>query len=243
MSTVESAAAAAAEAFFSRSPSPEPKLHIPGTICVEGNIGSGKSTLLAGLAEAGYWVAEEPVNDKWGAHLGTLYSDQKRWGFTFQVEVVDWYKGLVKSPADVDVNSPAVGGGHGIKIVERSPTSTYQIFGKNLYRQGNLTNWEMKLLGKVVESWAWLPEHTFYVQTPYQQAFERLKLRNRSGEEEVPIDLLRQLERQHEVFMQGKYCGRAHYLDGRLGKKQLVEVAIAKIKEIQQEKTIGTLSK
>lgn len=227
---------------FTRTPSPEPKLYLPGTICIEGNIGSGKSTLLAGLQEAGYWVAEEPVNEIWGEYLGTLYSDQKRWGFTFQIEVVDWYKGLVQR-LQKEVVKPAVGGGPGIKIVERSPTSTYQIFGKNLRRQGNLTPWEMKLLGKVVESWAWLPEHTFYVQTPYELAYERLRLRNRSGEEEVPIDLLQQLEIQHEEFMKSKYCGRAHYLDGRLGKKELVAQAISKIKEIQSEKLTGGSSK
>merc|ERR1740137_475030 len=74
--------------------SAEPALYIPGTICVEGNIGSGKSTLLSGLKNAGYTVFEEPVESRWGKHLATLYSDQKRWGFTFQVEVIDWYKHL-----------------------------------------------------------------------------------------------------------------------------------------------------
>jgi len=235
-------AKAAEEVFVSRTPSPDPTLFIPGTICIEGNIGSGKSTLLGGLREAGYWVAEEPVKEIWGDYLGTLYSDQKRWGFTFQIEVVDWYKGLVQRLQKDPVVTSA-GGGVGIKIVERSPTSTYQIFGKNLRRQGNLTAWEMKLLGKVVESWAWLPEHTFYVQTPYELAFERLRLRNRCGEEEVPIELLRQLEIQHEAFMKSKYCGRAHYLDGSLSKKELVAQAIEKIKEIQNEKTTGVLSK
>jgi len=69
--------------------SPKPSLYIPGTICVEGNIGSGKSTLLAGLKRLGYIVFEEPVESRWAEHLVTLYSDQKRWGFTFQIEVVD----------------------------------------------------------------------------------------------------------------------------------------------------------
>merc|ERR1719462_520034 len=90
--------------------SPKPSLHIPGTICVERNIGSGKSTLLAGLKRLGYAVFEEPVESRWAEHLVTLYSDQKRWGFTFQIEVIDWYKHLVanlKRRAD----EPAVGGG------------------------------------------------------------------------------------------------------------------------------------
>lgn len=218
-----------------RCVSPEPTRSIPGTVCVEGNIGSGKSTLLAGLEEAGYWVAQEPVKERWGKHLGTLYSDQKRWGFTFQVEVVDWYKHLVQLLQRTS-EMPAVGGGNPpIKIVERSPVSTYQIFGKNLRQQGNLNEWEMKLLGKIVESWAWVPEHTFYVKTPYRVAYGRVNERNRSGEEDVPLDLIRQLEIRHEAFISSRFCGKVHILDGRLSKADLVAQAISKLDAIQKE--------
>jgi len=131
------------------SHSPKPSLCIPGTICVEGNIGSGKSTLLAGLKKAGYIVYEEPVESRWAEHLVKLYSDRKRWGFTFQIEVVDWYKHLVDELQKI-AEKPA--GGDKVRIIERSPISTYEIFGKNLWKMGDMTKWEMKLLGKVVES-------------------------------------------------------------------------------------------
>jgi len=212
-----------------------PSSCIPGTICVEGNIGSGKSTLLSGLKKAGYIVYEEPVESRWAKHLVTLYSDQRRWGFTFQIEVVDWYKHLVEILQD-RAGEPAVGGGRSkIKIVERSPISTYEIFGKNLRNMGYITDWEMKLLGKVVESWAWTPEHTFYVKTPYVDAYKRLKSRGREGEENVPMELLRQLELRHEAFTKSKLCGVVHVLDGRLSKEDLVAKAIEKIKLLQSE--------
>lgn len=213
--------------------SPKPSLCIPGTICVEGNIGSGKSTLLAGLKKAGYIVYEEPVESRWAEHLVRLYSDQKRWGFTFQIEVVDWYKHLV---GDLQNSIGKPGGGENViplKIVERSPISTYEIFGKNLKNMGNMNKWEMKLLGKVVESWAWIPEHTFYIKTPYADAYERLKIRGREGEEDVPIELLRQLELRHEAFTKSKYCGMVHVLDGRLSREDLVAEAIEKIKVLK----------
>jgi len=215
---------------------PKPSLCIPGTICVEGNIGSGKTTLLAGLQKAGYIVYEEPVESRWADHLVTLYSDPKRWGFTFQVEVVDWYKHLI---ADLQktVDQPAVGGGvNKFNIVERSPISTYEIFGKNLKNSGNMTDWEMKLLGKVVESWAWIPEHTFYIKTPYTDAYERLKIRGRQGEENVPIELLRQLELRHEAFTKSKYCGAVHELDGRKSREDLVTEAKRIINQLQSKK-------
>jgi len=93
-----------------RCQSPEPTLYIPGTICVEGNIGSGKSTLLAGLEKAGYIVYQEPVESRWAEHLITLYSDQKRWGFTFQIEVVEWYKHLVADLEERAETTHAAGG-------------------------------------------------------------------------------------------------------------------------------------
>jgi len=120
--------------------SPQPSLYIPGTICVEGNIGSGKSTLLAGLRNVGYCVYEEPVESHWAEHLVRLYDNPKRWGFTFQVEVVDWYKQLV-TDLKKSAHEPVIGGGLSqLKIVERSPISTYEIFGTNLREMGNLTD-------------------------------------------------------------------------------------------------------
>jgi len=223
--------------------SAEPSLYIPGTICVEGNIGSGKSTLLSGLKKAGYTVFEEPVDSRWGQHLATLYSDQKRWGFTFQVEVVDWYKHLVGYLQETS-DKPAVGGGQcQLKIVERSPASTYEIFGKNLKNMGYLNDWEMKLLGKVVQSWSWIPEHTFYLKVPYADAYRRLKTRGREGEKNVPMELLNQLELRHEEFTKSRFCGKAHVLDGRLSKEEVVAQAIEKIREIQTEKYASALNR
>jgi len=121
--------------------------------------------------------------------------------------------------------------------VERSPISTYEIFGRNLREMGNLTEWELKLLGKVVESWAWTPEHTFYVKTPYTEAYERLKVRGRDGEENVPMELLRQLELRHEAFTKSRFCGKVHVLDGGVSKEELVAQAIAKMKELQLDES------
>lgn len=225
-----------------RPASLEPSLYIPGTICVEGNIGSGKSTLLTGLQKAGYIVYEEPVESRWAEHLVTLYSDPKRWGFTFQIEVIDWYKQLVFD-LQKKADEPAVGGGASqLKIVERSPISTFEIFGKNLKMMGNMTDWEMKLLGKVVKSWAWIPEHTFYVKTPYREAYKRLKIRGREGEENVPIELLRQLELRHDAFTRSRYCGAVHVLDGRLSKDDLVAAVIKKIKSLKAGNVAGLKS-
>jgi deoxyadenosine/deoxycytidine kinase len=67
---------------------------LPYVVCVEGNIGSGKSTLLSCLASQGYTVIPEPIIDIWGQYLPQLYQDTNRWGFCFQMEVVDWFRQL-----------------------------------------------------------------------------------------------------------------------------------------------------
>jgi len=70
------------------------KVPVPFVVCVEGNIGSGKSTLLANLKQAGFNVISEPIDTIWGRYLPRLYEDLKRWGFCFQMEVMDWFRQL-----------------------------------------------------------------------------------------------------------------------------------------------------
>merc|ERR1719499_2811754 len=61
---------------------------------VEGNIGSGKSTLLKHFEKRGYTVIQEPVDNVWHDYLPIMYGDVKRWGMTFQMEVLFWYQKL-----------------------------------------------------------------------------------------------------------------------------------------------------
>ena len=68
--------------------------------------------------------------------------------------MLDWYKHLVLDLQKKVVEPPVRGGQGRLKIVERSPLSSMEIFGKNLQSMGNMTEWEMNLLRKVVDSWA-----------------------------------------------------------------------------------------
>ena len=113
-------------------------LCIPGVICVEGNIGSGKSTLLYGLQNAGLMVYQEPVGTRWKEHLSTFYENKARWGFTFQIEVLQWFIHLQSLLWIKGIGHP---GKYqtSLKLVERSPMAAYHIFAKNMWRMGNLT--------------------------------------------------------------------------------------------------------
>ena len=77
---------------------------VPEVICIEGNIGSGKSTLLSGLKKAGMIVFQEPVETRWREHLTTLYKNKARWGFTFQIEVLEWFTHIGFLVSDMSLN-------------------------------------------------------------------------------------------------------------------------------------------
>ena len=53
---------------------------------IDGNIGCGKTTQLKILENIGFNVRYEPIED-WPLDL--FYSDMERWGFLFQIVVLD----------------------------------------------------------------------------------------------------------------------------------------------------------
>ena len=173
-------------------------------LCVEGNIGSGKSTLLEGLRKNGFPVFPEPVEDEWKIPLQRFYSDPARWAFSFQIEVLKWFRKLrdtaLWTPChDTPLIARNTYSAHPpsgfvtqqtpsdwIKIVERSPNVGFWVFSQNLHHQGNLSDKELLLLKDLVSEWGWEPDYTIYVRTPAKEAWERLSKQGRSCEESGP---------------------------------------------------------
>lgn len=164
----------------------------PRVVCIEGNIGSGKSTLLRELEKTGYCVLQEPVNKTWYKFLPLLYSDPKRWGMTFQLEVLHWFHTLgEKILPELSKRHPRI-------IVERSPMSAFFIFCSNLYAEGNMNDWEYDKMKWVFGTVNWKPRKTLYLQASPEICCERIRQRNRTGEEEIDHELIENLHRRHE---------------------------------------------
>merc|ERR1719499_355859 len=108
---------------------------------VEGNIGSGKSTLLKHFEKRGFTVIQEPVDNLWYKYLPMMYKDVKRWGMTFQFEVLFWYLELREKilPQLLEQDPDQ------IIVIERSAHSGLYIFIKNLRDAGLMTEWEHDL--------------------------------------------------------------------------------------------------
>ena len=221
------------------------------TICVEGNIGSGKSTLLHGLEEAGYSVLPEPVDDRWKLPLQAFYKDPLLRGFELQIEVLDWFRWLrdnvLGNPmpkADQHLGHPRRGtdldvpAAHHqrLSIVERSPWAGYYVFSTNLHANGLLPTRALRLLHEVASVWGWIPDITLYVDTPWRVALGRVKKRGRECENEIPANLLQQLECRYEEFIKWGPCGEVMRLDGTKGKKHLLHDARTTLQKILKQR-------
>lgn len=157
--------------------------------CVDGNIGTGKSTLLKNLEQKGYYVFQEDLSD-WGELLNRFYSNQKRWMCTLQVSIIhsmhQQYQQIQKLP-------------HDVIFVERSPQSS-MIFVKNGIRQGFLDSEENRVIQNLYNEWKWIPDISFYVDTPVEICHERILNRKRECEDGIGLDYLKFLHDEYASF-------------------------------------------
>tara|TARA_Y100000389_G_C17463148_1_gene523323 strand:+ start:3202 stop:3750 length:549 start_codon:yes stop_codon:yes gene_type:complete len=166
-------------------------------ISIGGSIGSGKSTVLARLAREGYTVFFEPI-DQW-KHLSKFYQDRKRWGFTFQIEVLNSFS---KCPND------------GMVVCERSPWESYNIFSKMLVSNGEMNADEFELYGKLYDTLAWKPDLFIYLRTSPETCMARIRERDRHCESNINMEYLQYLNSMYEDVYNREYvcvdANRAH---------------------------------
>lgn len=171
---------------------------------VEGNIGVGKSTLLGKLASMGATVVYEPVDD-WMASAGPgqpsllelYYKDQRRYAFLFQMTALQsrlqYLLNILKSPTFKDV-----------VVCERSYLTDYHIFACMLHADGILDELEYS----TYKAWYDLLANidltcsgVIYLKSSPETCYERIKQRNRSGEQCITMHYLQKLHHQHELWL------------------------------------------
>ena len=173
---------------------------------VEGNIGVGKSTFLNLLAERlDCHVVFEP-HEKWqdigdsGNLLEKFYSDTPRWAYTFQSYA---FLSRVLEQEEQVANSQ-----HEVIVFERSVFSDLHCFAKNCFELGTMTELEWNLYQ---QCFSWLvghhviiPSGFIYLQGEPEVCYNRLKIRNRKEEAEVPLSYLKLLHNKHENWLVNK---------------------------------------
>jgi deoxyadenosine/deoxycytidine kinase len=172
--------------------------------CVEGNISSGKTTLLSRIAERAKHsnlrvkVLEEPI-EEWNkimkdgkTILQLFYEDPKQYSFDFQILVyMSLYDAIKKQAEDCD-----------ILICERSLESNIHIFSQMLYDKGWISSVQFGILEFMSRTYS-IPTHKrVYLFTPFSICFCRLRIRNRTGEEDITGDYLKDLQKYHRNFFE-----------------------------------------
>jgi len=177
-------------------------------VCIEGNIGAGKSTLLTKLAEAGYAVHQEPVNE-WKDWLDLFYADKKRWAFGMQMRIL---ASLLEYPDDC--------------IVERSTLSTRHVFAQVLYNQGDMSEKEFHVYKQYYEATAWTPDAILYVQASPETCFERIQERARPCEDSIDLAYIKKLDFHYHNLIRYAQCP-VHVIDGNASSESAYQETLA----------------
>jgi deoxyadenosine/deoxycytidine kinase len=182
----------------------------PIIISLDGNIGAGKSTLLAEIRNklhdvhivdepVGQWTALKNAEGK--SLLELFYEDKKRWSYTFQnCAILTRLKNIQDAVEKLD---PSIKGPQVI-ITERSVMTDKYVFAEMLRDAGDIDPLEWDLY----DSWFNIfgKKHPvkaiIYVSTSSSTSKERIHIRNRHGEENIGLDYLDALDKQHHKWIQ-----------------------------------------
>jgi len=182
---------------------------VPLICCIDGNIGAGKTTVLDELEKRGYYVFRENI-DSW-SFLNKFYSNQKRWAFTFQVDVL--YSLNIHHREMLSISNESV------VFIERSPSSGL-IFSKINYEGGHMTFDELKLIESMYKNIGWSPDITMVLNTPVYLCYDRMKRRQRDCEKNISVSYLEDLDAEYDKLRKSNktidYSGSIHDIADRI---------------------------
>jgi deoxyadenosine/deoxycytidine kinase len=161
-------------------------------VAIAGNIGVGKSTLTSLMSSKLGWepfleaVTENP-------YLVDFYQDMPRWGFHSQIFF------LLRR---VRQHQESLQHG-GSVIQDRSVYEDAEIFARNLYLQGNMSDrdWATYLdLYKTSSSLLHPPDLVVYLKASVPTLLKRIAQRGRDYEQSVPYEYLESLNRLYDEW-------------------------------------------
>lgn len=164
-------------------------------VAVAGNIGVGKSTLTRLASQRLGWEPfYEAVDDN--PYLADFYQDMRRWGFHSQVYFLSrrlrYHRQLLDHPKSV--------------IQDRSVYEDAEIFARNLYDQGNMTERDYssyRELYEVLTSFLPPPDLLIYLRASVPTLLDRIQQRGRSFELDIAPEYLEQLNNLYEGWIEG----------------------------------------
>lgn len=182
---------------------------MPTIISIEGNIGSGKSTFIKYLKNVfdtkEVVLVPEPVNewenirDKDGkSMLMYFYEDQMRNAFSFQmmayISRLESLKKAIKENPDAK-----------IIITERCLETDKNVFAKMLYDEGKIREVDYQIYLRWFDAFnkELTPSYHIYIQANAHVCTERIAIRSRDGESDIPYDYLEHCGNTHDEWLRG----------------------------------------
>ena len=176
---------------------------------IEGNIGSGKTTILRDINQfckfdKKHIVIYEQVQE-WSQMkdenntdiLSLFYKDKTKYSYIFQSYVLF---SRINHMLETVKNNPGA-----IIICERSHFTDLYVFALALYESKDISEIEWKVYNewhrKLRELLSITISGIVYIKTDAEMCHQRMKIRNRNGEEGVPLDYLKILEVKHDKWL------------------------------------------
>jgi len=213
---------------------------------IDGNIGSGKSTIVSALKDKfkentiinnddiEFVFADEPVDvwnsiaDKYGETiLEKFYKDQKKYSFSFQMMAYISRLSIIKKLMESIKKKVTV------IVTERSVFTDFEIFAKMLYNDNKIEDVNYIIYVKWFDEFIKdLPfEGMIYVRTDPKLCSDRIKIRNREGEN-ISLEYLERCHLYHENWINKlKNNKNIHLIDGNLDKEISLDLHVNNIIE------------
>lgn len=177
-------------------------------VVVEGNIGSGKTTFLNEIKKRynNVVIIEEPVNEWYTIKdenneslFEKFYKDAKRYGYLFQTNVLATRFKKIMNTINRYSNEDK------IILCERSILTDKHIFVSAALELGNLNKMEADVFNHLFEiclsTTHMKIDAILYLQCDPEISFDRLRQRNRKGEENMPFEYISLLHDKHEKWL------------------------------------------
>ena len=166
----------------------------PSFIGLAGNIGVGKTTFTKLLSEKLNWTPFfESVSDN--PYLSDFYTDMKRWSFNLQIFFLhkrfEMHQKMSASLTSV--------------IQDRTIYEDLEIFAKNLYRLGKLSqrDWDnYRGLFKVMSSFLKRPDLIIYLKADTDTLLSRIKKRGRDYENSIDSEYIHTLNISYDRWVE-----------------------------------------
>jgi deoxyadenosine/deoxycytidine kinase len=164
-------------------------------VAVAGNIGAGKSTLVEKLcAKMGWEPYFEPVAEN--PYLKNFYLDMKVWAFQSQVYFLTH---RMRSHFELLMSTSSV-------LQDRTVYEDAEIFARNLYLQGNMTETDYATYRELFELFITMlnpPDLVLYLSAPVETLLARISTRGRDFESTISAEYLTQLNDLYKDWIGG----------------------------------------